>query len=118
MALVNCPECGGSVSDEAKICPHCGYDLKKKRYTKEEKELIQKKKAKKDIISGIITIVCCALILLAFIKIDLSLHSGVVVAAGPEIFFAVLIYGGLGFGIIIGLIHLIDGLVTTFKRKN
>lgn len=25
MALINCPECGGRVSDKAKACPHCGY---------------------------------------------------------------------------------------------
>ena len=27
MALVNCPECGGQVSDAATACPHCGYPL-------------------------------------------------------------------------------------------
>lgn len=25
MALVNCPECGKSISDQAPRCPHCGY---------------------------------------------------------------------------------------------
>jgi TonB family protein len=25
MALVKCPECGGSVSSQAPACPHCGY---------------------------------------------------------------------------------------------
>jgi TonB family protein len=25
MSLVNCPECGGSVSSAAPACPHCGY---------------------------------------------------------------------------------------------
>lgn len=29
MALINCPECGKEVSDTAKSCPHCGYELKK-----------------------------------------------------------------------------------------
>lgn len=29
MALINCPECGGMVSDAAVSCPHCGYPLKK-----------------------------------------------------------------------------------------
>ena len=24
MALFNCPECGGQVSDKAAFCPHCG----------------------------------------------------------------------------------------------
>ncbi len=27
MALINCPECGKQVSDSAKMCPHCGYEL-------------------------------------------------------------------------------------------
>lgn len=27
MALINCPECSGQVSDKAKVCPHCGYEL-------------------------------------------------------------------------------------------
>lgn len=27
MAIVNCPECNEKVSDEAKICPHCGVSL-------------------------------------------------------------------------------------------
>ena len=28
MALIKCPECGGTVSDAAITCPHCGYPLK------------------------------------------------------------------------------------------
>lgn len=27
MALINCPKCGGTVSDKAVICPHCGWKL-------------------------------------------------------------------------------------------
>lgn len=27
MALIECPECGGKVSDKATICIHCGYPL-------------------------------------------------------------------------------------------
>jgi len=30
MALINCPECKKEVSDQALICPHCGYVLKSK----------------------------------------------------------------------------------------
>lgn len=29
MALINCPECGGIVSDQATSCPHCGFILRK-----------------------------------------------------------------------------------------
>ncbi len=28
MALIKCPECGGQVSDTAKLCPHCGFEVK------------------------------------------------------------------------------------------
>ncbi len=28
MALMNCPECGKEVSDQADMCPHCGITLK------------------------------------------------------------------------------------------
>lgn len=28
MALIKCDECGNSISDKAKICPHCGYERK------------------------------------------------------------------------------------------
>lgn len=27
MALIHCPECNKEVSDTAKMCPHCGYDI-------------------------------------------------------------------------------------------
>ena len=27
MALINCPECGNQVSDQAKTCPHCGIEI-------------------------------------------------------------------------------------------
>jgi len=32
MALINCPECKQSVSDQAATCPKCGYPLKKTEY--------------------------------------------------------------------------------------
>ena len=28
MALVNCPECGREISDQAVACPHCGFPMK------------------------------------------------------------------------------------------
>jgi predicted nucleic acid-binding Zn ribbon protein len=34
MALMQCPECGKEISDKAKVCPICGYGLKKKRNKK------------------------------------------------------------------------------------
>lgn len=29
MAIIKCPECGQSISDSAKFCPHCGYQCKR-----------------------------------------------------------------------------------------
>lgn len=31
MAMVQCPECGREISDQANVCIHCGYSLKKTR---------------------------------------------------------------------------------------
>lgn len=28
MALFNCPECGKEISDQAEVCPHCGYPIR------------------------------------------------------------------------------------------
>jgi uncharacterized membrane protein YvbJ len=40
MALIKCKECGKEVSDEAFVCPHCGYnfpyDEKRKEKTREK----------------------------------------------------------------------------------
>lgn len=30
MALIKCNECGKEISDKAKVCPHCGYEMQKK----------------------------------------------------------------------------------------
>lgn len=30
MSLINCPECKREISDKAKCCPNCGYELRKK----------------------------------------------------------------------------------------
>ena len=29
MSLINCPECNKEISDKAKCCPNCGYELPK-----------------------------------------------------------------------------------------
>jgi len=34
MALINCPECQKEISDEAKRCPNCGFDLHREKKTK------------------------------------------------------------------------------------
>ena len=31
MALIECPECGGKISDKAPVCIHCGFPLKESK---------------------------------------------------------------------------------------
>ena len=39
MALIQCPECSGQISDKAIICPHCGFPVRDGSiYTKEPKK--------------------------------------------------------------------------------
>lgn len=37
MALIKCPECGKEISDKAKSCPHCGYELERNKQRDEIK---------------------------------------------------------------------------------
>lgn len=32
MSLINCPECNKEISDTVKICPNCGYKIRKRKY--------------------------------------------------------------------------------------
>ena len=43
MALITCPECKGKVSDTAKTCPHCGFEL----INEEEIDIYDKETTKK-----------------------------------------------------------------------
>lgn len=45
MALITCPECGGSASSLAKTCPHCGYPFAPKKRRTAKKEDIQQPEA-------------------------------------------------------------------------
>lgn len=38
MALIKCPECGKTISNDAVFCPFCGYPLAKKMQEEAEKE--------------------------------------------------------------------------------
>lgn len=55
MALINCPECSKEISDTVKVCPHCGYKIKKinnhyRKISKSTKKWI------------VIAAVCCVII--------------------------------------------------------
>lgn len=39
MAIIECKECGGQVSDKAYTCPHCGFPMKKPRQKRNIKKL-------------------------------------------------------------------------------
>lgn len=39
MALIICDECGGSVSDKASVCPHCGFPMRRETTVPVEKTL-------------------------------------------------------------------------------
>lgn len=47
MTLIKCPNCNNNISDQAKKCPKCGFELRKKQ--KQEKIDKIKDKAKKDL---------------------------------------------------------------------
>lgn len=62
MALINCPECNREISDSAKVCPNCGFKLKKPK--KECKKMNQKTKK-------IITIAACLVLVAVGISVGL-----------------------------------------------
>lgn len=43
MAIIKCPECGQQMSDNAKICPHCGYQYKKEKQKVRRKQIYKSK---------------------------------------------------------------------------
>ena len=52
MALIKCPECNKEISDECKVCIHCGYTLKKEKEEKKEKiNILAPFKSKKEILN-------------------------------------------------------------------
>ena len=57
MALVNCPECKKEISNKAKLCPQCGYDISK--YMK--KTWIAKNKRK--MISWLLAVICLLVVI-------------------------------------------------------
>lgn len=56
MALINCPECGReNVSDNAEMCPSCGYGIKAHyaRLKGEEERIIELKRQEEEYIKSI-----------------------------------------------------------------
>ena len=40
MALIKCPECGKDISNVAEFCPHCGFPMKFRKETQNDKDLM------------------------------------------------------------------------------
>lgn len=68
MALIQCPECGKSISDAAEACPNCGYPIAEVRKQEAEREKTpQAKEDSKQKNAGrtVIAIAVCCVILFA-----------------------------------------------------
>ena len=69
MALIKCPECGKEISDQANICPHCGYEkiVRNENRIEESKEIPIYKNRK--YISILMCVVGCIFLILAINRI-------------------------------------------------
>lgn len=66
MALMNCPECGKEISDQANACPNCGYPLHPETSTAKTVTTIPKLSKKAKIILGV-SLLAVALIVSSFV---------------------------------------------------
>lgn len=66
MALMNCPECGKEISDQANACPNCGYPLYSETSTAKTVSTIPKFSKKAKIILGV-SLLAVALIVGSFV---------------------------------------------------
>lgn len=81
MALINCPECNREISDLAKACPHCGYELVETKQAPQSTELEEVKTNKP---------VGITLVLIGIVGIVLGIFTA------SMIFGIFVILGGLG----------------------
>lgn len=66
MALMNCPECGKEISDQANACPNCGYPLHSEASTAKTISTVPKLSKKAKIILGV-SLLAVALIVSSFV---------------------------------------------------
>jgi len=57
LSLINCPECNKEISNQAKSCPNCGYEIAKL------KDIEKKKEDKKNLRIGCIVVIVIAIII-------------------------------------------------------
>ena len=55
MAMVQCPECKGEISDKAYACPHCGYPIREKE-TKQDEYVLTKGGIQGSSLSGLLRV--------------------------------------------------------------
>lgn len=70
MALINCPECNHQVSDEATICPNCGYPLYKNLNENTKKKDVEKRNR-----HDLLIIVALALVISVGVIVSISNNS-------------------------------------------
>ncbi len=73
MAVINCPECNGKVSDTLSKCPHCGYVIKEEKKQSPKSDLKPilgklKKNKKLSIIIGICLFIIICFSIIAYIS--------------------------------------------------
>lgn len=76
MSLISCPECNKEVSDTAKSCPHCGYNIEKyitdsrkvEVTSKVSETSVPKNNSKTGVIIAIVAIILIAIISVFVIK--------------------------------------------------
>ncbi len=75
MALIKCPECKNDISDQALVCPKCGYDLNNKEETNKKEKLdnIKSKWNNKYLIALVIII---GLVVFMFVKNNNTNNGG------------------------------------------
>lgn len=62
MALIRCNECGGKISDSAKVCPHCGKEVDLEECIMDE-AIKKSGREKKKIIVIVGAIILCIVVL-------------------------------------------------------
>jgi len=75
MALIQCPECRKTLSDQAEKCPDCGYPIKPLSKPKNEEPIIVNNNAKEGCFLQTLN-VGCVIVVIVVIVIALALFVG------------------------------------------
>ena len=80
MALVQCPECGKEISDQAISCPNCGYTMRKEENIANAVVVPVKRAPNKRLI-----VVACVVVLLAAVLVAFRSRVGYIKRTAPLI---------------------------------